>query len=300
MTHIPAVALIDWFSFTLPNDAPHDEYAPELIGLSKDYLQGWYAGWGSMLPHPTEWLPVTSNKPFKKALHLPGMGIRMEWGGGSDRLLVSIPGRGCQQLRAMGAFDKLLAVYGAYASRIDFAVDMECDTRPAAFVNMRTSKRHKNLSFMTSEEGETCYVGSWSSDRFARVYRYNPPHERAQYLRAEHIFRGKEAGAFVRGYLRRGNISAMEFVKTIYGWADEHWTPEPADPSDMEEFRHYKPERHVSKTLKWLEDVCVPAAVRLTREGEIENIYEWFEERVMIALHDSRDKIDTVSMNLER
>lgn len=299
MNQIPAYPLIDWFSFTLPNDTPHDELGDTIKGLSETYTIGWYTSWGSFLPHPTDWVKVKPNPPFRCALQMPETGARMEWGGGSDRLLVMLPGKACDHIRKLGKLDDLMTFYAPYATRVDFAVDMLCDTKPSAFVNARIHKRHKNLSFHTSEDGDTCYVGSWSSDRFCRVYRYNAPHERAHLLRAEHIFRGKEAQAFIRGYLRRGSTSAMEFCQTVYGWSAAHWTNAPLDNGDMEDFKWHRPERHASKTLKWLEETCIPSIVRLASEGEIENPYEWFREQLLKQLSGTRDKIDTSSQSEE-
>lgn len=283
---------IDWFSWTEANDAPLFEVEVQLEGLSRDFYRQWIGYWGTALPSLHEWVAVKPNNPYRRAIQCPEHGFRMEWGGGANTILIMCPGKACAHLAELGRLNDLVYRKANHCTRIDFAVDMLCTTKPAEFVNARTSKKHKNIAFHQSDEGETCYVGSWSSDRFARVYRYNPPHERANWLRAEHVFKGKQAKAFAHQVNIATADGAVAFVGDIYGWGHKVWVQPPTTLEEKALFKAWIPERHASKTLKWLEEVCIASIVRLWNEGEIENPYEWFAQRMELALTPSTDKIE--------
>ncbi len=72
----------------------------------------------------------------------------------------------------------------------------------------------------------------------------------------------------------------------IYGWAHDDWNMARGLSGTPEEVTWYKPEKHPSKTLKWLEETCAPALVKLVRTGEITDVNDWLWEFVYTKLKD--------------
>ncbi|HSJ39399.1 MAG TPA: replication initiation factor domain-containing protein, partial [Planococcus sp. (in: firmicutes)] len=153
-------------------------------------------------------------------------------------------------------------------TRLDFASDVRTTTLPSSFVNARKHKGFRSLSFIQSATGETCYVGSPKSDRFARVYRYNKPHPRSELLRMECVFRRGlareaarqlgEAGSFERFATQLGNT---------WGWGHPDWKPQVIDNTKL---TTPKVERADENTVHWLYTQVAPALARLWREGAID------------------------------
>jgi len=102
---------------------------------------------------------------------------------------IEISGAGCERLLSHGQFQKILDCSKERITRIDIATDIETSTLPSEFVAIVAHDRMRASGYQKSETGETCYVGSKKSDRYARVYRYYKPHPRANLLRIEHVFR---------------------------------------------------------------------------------------------------------------
>ncbi len=188
-----AVAFIDWISYTRANDEKLLEYPSEFAGLARKVLWEWQRFNEGETTPPQETTQVKPNRPFQYARMDIRTKSRIEWGGGSDRALISFSGEGCKCLRQSRKTQAVLSATVSDISRLDLSADIRTATTPFEFCGKRAKEKHKNGALMYSDEGQTQYVGSWSSDRFARVYRYNPPHERADFLRCEHVFKGKQA-----------------------------------------------------------------------------------------------------------
>lgn len=285
-----SAAFIDWLSYTVPNTGSTFPARTPFTGCSVTVVDEFCRsietannGWGA-------YAPVKPNAPFGYAQQHTETGARIEWGGGSDRVLVSYPGKACFALTLSGKMRDVLRLHSGGCTRIDVTLDMVTETAPRDFVAKRNKDRHKNGAVMFSETGETVYVGSWSSDRFARVYRYFPPHPRAEYLRAEHVFKGKQAKALCAQLVQTAPKNLMANIGEIYGWAHSDWVQSLQDVKDRVEVAWHKDERRQSKTLKWLEETCLPAIARLVREGEIVHLEEWLEEHLYAKMQPSADE----------
>jgi len=114
---------------------------------------------------------------------------------------VEITGQGCERIIAMGEMEGILKGCAARLTRIDIATDIETSTQPSEFVSIVSHERMRANGTQNSETGQTCYVGSKKSDRYARVYRYYKPHPRSHLLRIEHVFRRKYAKTVVQAIL---------------------------------------------------------------------------------------------------
>lgn len=291
------IALVDWISFTTANISPTLPRPSQFDGLSRKEYWKFLELSGIGKNGVGEWVRVKPNTPYAVAVMDTETKSRIEWGGGGKGALYSCTGTTCEFIRKNANIVEFIKYYSADVSRLDFAVDMYTDCTPQEFIEKRTNDHFKTVSNFHSPTGDTSYVGSWSSDRFSRVYRYAHPHERAEWLRAEHVFRRRQAKRIASLLVDHSVAGIAKAIGEIYGWSHEAWTPEKLGKPALEKIEAWKRERHASKTLQWLEDVAIPAAMRLEEEGEITNLEEWFK-----ALVTSRKakKADTMSQSVSR
>lgn len=191
--------------------------------------------------------------------------------------LFEISGQGCEWLAKRNMLYPLLAAVQKRVTRLDIACDMETTTTPEEFAEARDTERFRSHGHIISESGSTYYVGSRSSDRYARVYRYNPPHERAHLLRCEMVIKAEQARAAVEDILWQGLSQYASGLGAVFKWQHKDWQPQDmtaaAPPS-------WRPERREGKTLFWLADTIAPLLARLHREGVID-IIDWTEKTVL-------------------
>lgn len=147
--------------------------------------------------------------------------------GGDSGMTFEIGGKACAYLHASQRLQAVVlkALEVGNVTRLDIAVDMETDTDPRDFVEQRSNKRQKSVETAVSSTGTTCYIGSRKSDRYARVYRYNDPHPRADLLRCEMVFRGKHADIAARQWLAVGDEELAARAGNIYGWEHPDFAP---------------------------------------------------------------------------
>src|SRR5664279_4273424 len=280
-------AFIDWLSYTKMNEAPLLDYPLAPAGLSREVF--WqFMRWidpGDIIESRLN--PVIPNKPFRDAFQDEYSKARIEYGGGSDRVLVSFPGTACEQLRTRMRTQDVLKNVCSDVSRIDLTLDIETTTTPFDFCKLRNKESFKNGTLMFSDEGTTQYVGSWSSDRFARVYRYNPPHVRSAFLRVEHVFKGKQAKAIAAKLVSSAPRSILTAVGEIYGWAHNDYLHAVMDAGEQEVVPWHKTEKREGKTLQWLQEVCCPAIIKLVSEGEITDVRAWVIEHIYAKIENS-------------
>lgn len=195
--------------------------------------------------------------------------------------LVEVSGRGCDWLSEAGTLETVLNAVAARVTRLDVACDILTDLRPPAFAAQRNVKRFKATSHVNSESGETFYVGARSSNRYARVYRYNPPHERSAFLRVEHVIKQEDAKIVASALQTEGLASVVASLGQGFGWQHPQWQLD-ATPAEI---AAYRPDRKEGKTLYWLADTIAPLLARLHNEGVID-VVDWLEDNVFPKLKD--------------
>ena len=179
---------------------------------------------------------------------------------------VEISGQGCEWLIERGLLEAVLSAARSRITRIDLAVDIKTQTRPLEFVKQTTSKRTKSNGYQISGSGETCYVGSQKSDRYARVYRYAKPHPRSDLLRIETVFRREVARTVARSIIQHGAAKVAASVGEHFGWCHADWNMEITGDIDL---RMATAERNGGKTVYWLVNSVAPAFRRLVDDGTI-------------------------------
>lgn len=262
-------AIIDWLQFTLPlvpgagAGIKNSGIAPAL------YIHALLTEWGI----PAELAMILSPGLTQTGASPPynaggqSNGICWYWHDTSphvDTMLCQITGTGCAYLRARGALDETLNWVHERVSRIDIARDIQTDQKiPDLFT---TTKR---VSHINTKSGQTYYVGSMKSDKYARVYTYSAPHPRAGFVRFECVYRRKYAAEAARVVIQRGVERA---------WGDmilsNRITLEGALQREIdgaERLRIAPPvNTGAESTLVWLIECAAPAFRRLAREGKID------------------------------
>jgi len=207
-----------------------------------------------------------SRAPYTDAWKVDQGGITVYASPTLNHLCVEISGQGCEALISAGGLDAILQRVADRVTRIDIASDIRTSTRPTEFVEHLTHERMRASGYQNSESGETCYIGSQKSDRYARVYRYNPPHPRSDLLRVEHVFR-KDYAKKVAAECATGNLEGVALsAGRAMGWAHGDWTPTLRDPVNISVVHGG---RIAGNTVRWLVTSGASAFKRLCKDGTI-------------------------------
>lgn len=215
-------------------------------------------------------------KPYSASVQLLETGATIFYHPKLNHATVEIPGTACERYIAAGYLDFILEAARHRVTRVDVAVDMEVKTEPKEFTDARSHQRMRNGSEFNEDSGKTVYVGSFKSDRFARVYRWNAPHERSHLLRSEFVMRGNYARLAAQEIIEKGLNWYAAALGNAFGWAHTDWQP---DTMTSEKPATYKSDRPEGKTLFWLNDTIAPLLARLHNDGAID-IVEWVQKNV--------------------
>jgi len=265
---------IDWLTFTM---APrYGTYDNEGMSVGEDYAAAIEAAWTATFDVETlasafggEWEKLEKSRaPYTDAWALVEAGVTLFAGIHLNHCCVEISGKGCEKLIEKNLLEKCLLAAAARITRIDIACDIETAIHPSEFVGQVSHKRMRSSGSQKSASGETEYVGSRTSDRFARVYRYNPPHPRSHLLRIEHVFHKAYAKKVASEIIHAGVESVAAAAGVAFGWQHSVWTPGADDSADLS---IAYVERSMGGTVFWLVNSVAPAFKRLCDNGTIDN-----------------------------
>lgn len=271
-----ANAHIDWLSFTvrinadirhdhkrvldcIPDDAA-DEIGPELASAI-------LAGDG--------WKRASGRRPYQAGYHNEKRGLYI-WYGGQSTVLFEFTGTGCQWLQDEGILLSLATSALDRLTRLDIAIDWQTSVTPREFVSAGHTGRINAVSHNVSSTGQTSYIGSRKSDRYACVYRYEAPHPRADRLRLEYRLKKDRAQTAAQYIAALGVGHAAGMLHNSFQW--EHQL---AQTSIGEKMHTKRDDRRHGSTLSWLIKQVAPAVRRLIEQGEIDNPEEFFREHFM-------------------
>lgn len=204
--------------------------------------------------------------PYKDSWRLGDRGITLFASPELPHCCIEISGAGCEHLIAENVLNDVLQCVMERVTRIDIASDIETTVTPAQFVAQTHHDRMRAGGSQRSETGETEYVGSQKSDRYARVYRYAEPHPRAHLLRIEHVFRRDYAKVVAARVIQETAQSVVAAAGEAFGWSHEVWN---VDASEVADISIVGEQRKANNTVFWLIKSCAPAFKRLVSEGEI-------------------------------
>jgi len=263
---------IDWLTFTI---APrYGTFNTEGMDINDEYAEAINQGWIATFDADTlamafggDWQKQEKSRaPYTDAWAQKGKGITLYAGISLNHFCVEISGQGCEILIQKGLMERVVLQTQRRITRIDIACDIETVISPSEFVEQVKHKRMRSSGYQKSASGETCYVGSRTSDRFARVYRYNEPHPRAHLLRVEHVFHKEYAKRVAYEILAAGIDTVATAAGEAFGWSHDVWNPNIGGVANLS---IVSAERNAGKTVFWLVHSVAPAFKRLCEDGTI-------------------------------
>lgn len=257
---------IDWYTFSFETvPAPQDQDRMFILG---DGLCAILSAQTIIAMRPWKWEPLGYGRaPYTEGYTVKGTGITIWANPALKHATFEASGRGCEELRDAQILDDIIRETAHRATRIDIAVDISTATTPTQFVGAGVTGRMKTRSYLTSAAGDTVYIGSQKSDCYARVYRYNPPHPRADKLRVEHVHRREKAKDMAARWAIAGAEACKSSLWDTYRWKHSDWT----HTSVIDPLRRnlVSDARSASGTIRWLVGQAAPAFRRLVADGSI-------------------------------
>lgn len=259
---------VDWLSWSCPvrYSSPNDEaYAIAIENALCDQLGKWLCD----ALFSAKWkLQDHGRQPYKHVWKRDDAPIVMFTHPNLNHMTVEASGQGCDWLREQGLFDVLLEHVSDRVTRLDLATDIETCTTPTEFCSSGVSERFTARGIYTSDTGETVYVGSQKSEKFARVYRYAPPHPRSGLLRVEHVCRRDQAKVIARMLSDTPIENVAASLGASFGWQNAAWSLRGLETQSISTVRG---ERSASGTVRWLITSVAPAFKRMVQQGEIQD-----------------------------
>lgn len=261
-------AHIDWLSFTLETPVEPLQ-SSDVLDIAKGIAnEKTSPELGKAIFNGEGFSPSGSRPPYRYAILRADHGCAIYAGSHTGTVLYEISGTGCNVLRDAKKLCLCLVDIVDRITRIDIACDVRTATRPTLFSNQRDSQRFRSVGFVRSDAGETVYIGSPQSDRYCRVYRYNPPHPRAELLRIEFVARRDMAKRTAEDILSaQGLDEVVARNGNTYGFTHPDWQPEVRTD---EKLRAKVVKREREGTVYWLYKQVAPALARCISEGSIE------------------------------
>lgn len=276
---------IDWLSFTMAHGAMPDGAGERIYDAVQYVEQNFLPSELRLRLADCGWVAGKGRPPYSYRAHCEAAGLSIYFGAGLTHTLYEFSGIGCHWLRENDLETTLLRAVGTRATRLDIATDIETDCHPASFVSAGWSERMKSRGSFTSETGETEYIGSQKSERYARVYRYAPPHPRSDLLRIEHVIRRDHAKQAIEWILAYDVNYVQSQLGVSFGWKHPLWQPTEAS---VDPLRVQRGSREANGTLRWLIKAAAPAFKKLVAAGLIENPEAWIKQVFLEQLDDAQ------------
>lgn len=208
---------------------------------------------------------------FNRMIHSEKFGFTYMDGQHSSVSVVQISGQGCSYLRDKGWLQNVLQDWHDRLTRLDIAIDFKTDTLPEPFARSRSSKRFDNGGHERSDDGETWYVGRRTSARHARVYRYNAPHPRSDYLRLEYELHDKAAKDAGKAILEHSILEVARSLGAKFGWFHEAYTLDIDNTIKLPSLARVSQ----GKTERWVHKAVKPALEKLARSGKLQFLIDF-------------------------
>lgn len=279
------ITKIDWISFSF-------EVKPNGDGHELQTLESAIDGIRALDPSLVEFLSMgdgfeagKGRAPYSVGWTHSSGGYRLYTNSVTPHALIEISGKGCDHLSDPISLNTLLTATRNRITRLDIAQDILCDTDPREFTTQRSNQRFKSHSQVVSESGTTSYVGSRTSDRYCRVYRYKAPHPRSAFMRIEYSVKAENAKATAQAILDTSLEATGVALGDAFGWTHPVYR---TDAPVAAELAVWRPERRQGNTVYWVNDTVGPLIARLHNEGLID-VYEWLQSSVIPRIIQSED-----------
>ena len=268
------VAHIDWLTIVGRRKPEPDDWSVNSAYLTAtEWLEARSATFREAFGVPSEWQIVRPRAPYSFARRSGDCTRTLYVHPLAAHFTLEVSGAHCAKLSAL--MPQVLADYSDSLSRVDLAVDIETRTTPLEFDALTSPTRINTRSRMASSTGETVYVGSRSSERFVRIYRYTAPHPRSHLLRVEFQLKGDFARAL--GQDAGAGASLVGIAAELgnhFGFHHPDWKPD-AIPSPL----RVKSHAQTGNTIHWLTTTVAPLLRRLEREQRLD-VEAWLDEYV--------------------
>lgn len=268
------MAIVDWLTVVGRRAAQPDDFSVNnAYQTAAEWLDESCPTFKESFGSPLDWQVVKPRAPYSHARRSDDCTRSLYVHPLATHFTFEVSGQHCQRIAPV--MPAILAPWADAVSRLDIAVDMETDVTPFLFDGDCNPARINSRSRLSSSSGETVYVGSRASDRFARVYRYNPPHPRSHLLRAEFQLKhdyAKAAASDIGAGVTIASVAAAQGQH--FGFQHPAWQPD-ALPSPLRVESHAQS----GNTVRWLTLTVAPLLRRMQREGRLD-VPAWFEEYV--------------------
>ena len=264
---------IDYYAMTIPIRSPIGEFGHEtLLSITKSFTSFFNLA-GEDFLSAGQWGIEGAKHPYKTRLRHAVTDVCLSVGSVNAHIYVEFAGKACATFDGKGILDDIISRSTDRTSRIDFAVDILCKTDPLEFSEQRENLSFKSTGNKRTPSGRTEYVGGRTSERMARVYRYEPPHPRSEFLRVEAEYKGDAAKASARHYIEVGLQQATLDAHSCFKWTSPDWTPENGTYGKIP-YKNYRPEN--ASTIRWLYGDVITALSKAI-SSDLIDFGEWLE-----------------------
>ena len=268
------MAHIDWLTIVGRRSPEPDDWSVNSAYLTAtEWLEARSATFREAFGVPSDWQIVRPRAPYSFARRSDDCTRTLYVHPLATHFTLEVSGAHCGTIKDL--MPGILADYADCLSRVDLAVDIETNTTPLSFDSLCTPDRVNTRSKMSSSTGETVYIGSRSSERFVRIYRYKPPHPRSHLLRVEFQLKGDYARAL--GQDAGAGASLVGIAAELgnhFGFHHPDWKPD-AVPRPLKVKSHAQ----TGNTIHWLTTTVAPLLRRLEREQRLD-VEAWMDEYV--------------------
>lgn len=201
---------------------------------------------------------------FKFRRFFEAHGWSMFYGAAHSRILIQLPGEACHVARmdtdsdgnSVG-LDHLLLHPANRMTRIDIAGNWRCAESVDGVAAAFTKKTMSDYPRIPSDTGVTQYINAKTSEISAKVYRYEPPHPRSDWLRIEFTLKGE---ACQRAQLRIPVVGLEPIYKALLeGWGFSRGDMINSISQGVEREKLAYKARKKAGSLKWLYETAIPS-----------------------------------------
>jgi len=265
---------IDYYSFTIPLAEPmgkgmFDSDKQRAIQIFYDTVKVYTFNNGV----ENNWETEAAKGFYQVRLRHSPTNVSLSYGTINSHIFVELAGLACSNFDSQDLLIPLIERTWERATRIDFAVDIKTEITPKVFIEARSNRSFKSSGNVYSPTGATEYLGGRTSERMARVYRYNAPHPRHEFLRVETEYKGDAAKACSKHLIETSLRQACLDAHQPFGWMHETWKTEDIITARIP-YSSYRP--NTASTLVWLYGDVITALRKATKAGLLD-LEEWLK-----------------------
>jgi len=200
------------------------------------------------------------------------------YGATHGHILIQLPGEACHLLRDESGRDGvkvgLSPIFSSpliKCTRIDIACNWRCDLSPDEVASYFRKKDVRDYPRFPSQTGVTQYIGSPTSEKSVKVYRYEKPHPRHEWLRVEFRFNAPMSQQ-VQTELAAGNMLPV-YVGALIDWGFDAANMLNPIAHGVEQVSLAYKKRQDAGSLAWVYGTALTGVRDAILRGEMD--YEW-------------------------